>query len=251
MPFSPLIFSRWAVLLLALVALRGFSAPPPSLVPYGSQIEQAYNDRDTKAIETAILALHKAGAATGQEDLAAYYGAFGRLRQSAVPGISKSQAKDYLNQCIDELAVLLKRNPNYAEAQALSGSCLGASANYSLLRAASRGIAAGQAMTKAVKLAPNNAWVVFQDAVADYLTPSMFGGNKERAVGKLKRAEQLFKESRPPGSTTPVFGEAETWLYLGRVYLATGHKTEARAAWETALTLSPVSQDVKDELGRL
>ena len=106
-------------------------------------------------------------------------------------------------------------------------------------------------MAAAVKLAPDNPWVVFQDAVASFLTPALFGGNKDRALSMLKRAERLFVASRPAGSAEPVFGEAETWLYLGRVYLATGQKDEARRAWQKALLLAPRSADVQDELRKL
>lgn len=222
-----------------------------SLVPYRDRIEQGYNARDNQLIESAIADLEEAGRASGQEDLATYYTAFARLRQSAIPGTDKHRARDYLDRCIDELEPLVERRRDYALARALYASCLGASASYYVLKAATRGIASGRAMTAALKIAPDNPWVVFQDAVSDFLTPALFGGNRSRALGKLRRAERLFVSSRPPGSTGPVFGEAETWLYIGRVYLAEGQKENAQEALETARTLAPESADVRDELAKL
>jgi tetratricopeptide (TPR) repeat protein len=105
-------------------------------------------------------------------------------------------------------------------------------------------------MAAALRYGPDNPWVVFQDAVSDFLTPAMFGGNRERALAKLKRAEQLFVASRPAGSTVPVFGESETWLYIGRVHLALGQRKEARKALERARDLAPDSADVRDELAK-
>lgn len=230
------------------------AAPSPALedlTPYRDQIERGYNARDSKAIDAAVAALRKATAVSGQEDLASYYAAFARLRQSALPGISKSSARNYLEQCIDGLKTLLDRHSNYAQARALYASCLGASANYYVLRAATRGIASGREMSGAVKLAPDNPWVVFQDAVSDFMTPAMFGGNKERALGKLQRAEQLFVASRPEGGSGPVFGESETTLYIGRVYLALGQVDKARQALLKAQALAPDSADVRDELAKL
>ena len=222
-----------------------------SLLPFRDQIEQAYNARDARAIDATVNTLRQAGKASGQDDLASYYVAFARLRQSAIAGDDKDRARNYLEACIEELEPLVGRRPDYAQARALYASCLGASSNYYVLRAATRGIAAGREMAAAVKLAPDNPWVVFQDAVSDFSTPGLFGGDKQRSLGKLQRAEQLFAASRPTGSDQPVFGEAETWLYIGRVNLALGQKDQARVALEKARTLAPDSADVRDELAKL
>jgi len=246
--------SPWLVQLIAgmACALAGLPASgAESLLPYRDRIEQGYNARDNQVIEATIADLKKAGISADQEDLATYYTAFARLRQSAIPGTAKRRARDYLEQCIDELEPLLEKRSDYAQARALYASCLGASSNYYVLRAATRGLAAGREMTAALKLAPENPWVVFQDAVSDFLTPAIFGGSRSRALDKLKRAEQLFVASRPAGSVEPVFGEAETWLYVGRIYLADGDKDKAREALEKARTLAPESADVRDDLAKL
>ena len=213
--------SRYRLLILLLGSVAGVPAwAADSLLPYRDQIEQGYNARDPGAIEVVVTALKKAGGESDQEDLATYYAAFARLRQSAIPGTDKSRARDYLEECIDELEPLLKRRSDYAQARALYASCLGASSNYYVLRAATRGVAAGREMSAALKLAPDNPWVVFQAGVSDLLTPALFG-------------------------------EAEAWLYIGRAYLAEGDKEKAREALATSLKLAPESADARDDLARL
>lgn len=241
-------------LILAGLALPSPASPEPAakdLVPYRDQIEQGYNARDAQAIEATVAALKEAGASSGLEDVATYYSAFARLRQSAIPGMAKDRARDYLDQCIQELAPLVRRRHDDAPARALHASCLGASASHYVLRAATRGIASSREMSAALTLAPDNPWVVLQDGISDFLTPAMFGGNKARALGKLRRAEQLFVASRPAGSTSPVFGEAETWLYIGRIQLALGQTDQARKSLARARTLAPASADVRDEIAKL
>lgn len=240
-------------LALPVVALAAAGSTPvtPDLVTFRDQIEQGYNARDIQAIEATVAALKRAASAPDQEDVATYYVAFARLRQSAIPGIAKSQARDYLERCIQTLEPLVQRRHDHARARALHASCLGASASHYVLRAAARGIASDREMSAALKLAPEDPWVVLQDAVSDFLTPAMFGGSKERALGRLQRANQLFVASRPAGSSRPVFGESETWLYIGRVQLALGRQDEARKALEKARELAPASADVRDEIASL
>ncbi len=237
----------------ALALAPGMSAAQATeaLVPFRDRIEKAYNARDSRAIDAVVTELRKAGEAWRLKDTATYYTAFARLRQSALPGISKDRARDYLEQCIAGLEPLVTRRQDHAQARALYASCLGASINHNLLHAATRGIAAAREMSAALKVAPDDPWIVFQDAVRDFLTPAVFGGDKERALAKLQRAEQLFVASRPTGSSAPVFGESETWLYMGRVRLALGQEHEARLAFERALKLGPGSADVRDEIRKL
>ena len=240
--------------LLAAVLLAGApvqAAEDVGLIVYRDRIEQAYNARDNAGIASAREELQSAGRDRGEEHLATYYAAYSYLRQATLAGDNKAQARDALEECIGLLSTLLLQKPDYAEARALYASCLGASSTYYVLRAASRGMQAGREMATAVKIAPDNPWVVFQDGVSDYSTPPLFGGDKDRALIKLRRAAGLFEASRPPGSSQPVFGEVDTWLYIGRSLAATGQSAEAREALETAQRYAPDSRDVAEALASL
>ena len=226
----------------------------PGLTTLRDGIEHAWNQRDMQAMEAgrqAISALGSAPKATpSQHDLAIYLGAYVRLRQSQLNVDQKDQARNYLEDCITALKALTERNDD-PEARALLGSCYGASSRYYFLAAAWRGLEAGRQISAAVAEAPDNAWVVFQDGVSDYEKPMMFGGNKRRAISKLLRAAALFAASRPPGSTQPVWGEAETWLYIGRAQLAVGETKAAREALQTAMAMAPDSRDVREAMQTL
>lgn len=223
----------------------------PELATLRDGIEHAWNQRDMQAIEAerqAILELGSAPEATAsRRELAIYLGAYARLRQSQLATDQKDEARNYLEDCITALHALLERDDD-AEARALLGSCYGASSRYYFLGAAWRGIEAGRQISAAVEQAPDSAWVVFQDGVSDYEKPMMFGGSKKRAISKLQRAATLFVASRPPGSTQPVWGEAETWLYIGRAQLALDNTEAAREALQTALGMAPDSRDIREAL---
>jgi tetratricopeptide (TPR) repeat protein len=79
----------------------------------------------------------------------------------------------------------------------------------------------------------------------------MFGGNKKRAMSKLRRAAALFAASRPNGSSQPVWGEAEAWLYIGRTHQALGETEAAREALQAGLAMAPDSRDIREALERL
>jgi tetratricopeptide (TPR) repeat protein len=239
---------------LAMQTATGMPVNDPQLANLRDNIERSYNTNDTEAIDSIRLAILNIGETADQDsakrDLATYLAAYARLRQSLLVADDKTLARDYLEDCITGLEALLERNDD-AQARALLGSCYGASSRYHFLAAAWRGIEAGRQIAMAVEQAPDNAWVVFQDGVSDYETPMMFGGNKQRAIGKLRRAAGLFAGTRPPGSSQPVWGEAETWLYIGRTHQALGEIEAAREALQTALTMAPDSRDIREALAAL
>lgn len=239
----------------AMLAANAMPVDDPGLASLRDDIEHAWNQRDMQAMEAgrqAILELGNGPESTAsQRDLAIYLGAYTRLRQSQLVAERKEQARNYLEDCITALETLLERRNDDAEARALLGSCYGASSRYYFLGAARRGLEAGRQIDIALRQAPDNAWVVFQDGVSDYEKPMIVGGSKKRAIGKLKRAASLFVASRPPGSVQPVWGEAETWLYIGRAHLALGETEAAREALQTALSMAPDSRDIREALQSL
>lgn len=225
----------------------------PALLGFRDQIETAYNNRDIAGIEAARKALLATPPGSTERASAEYLAAYGRLRESMVAADSKdkSAASRYLDDCIDELKPVVAANPAFAEARALLGSCYGASTSYHVLSATVRGMKGGQQLAEALKIAPDNPWVVFQNGVSDYSTPAIFGGSDKKALEQLKRAAGLFAASRPAGSASPAWGEAETWLYIGRVYKSLDQPAEARDALNKALVLAPGNKDVQAELAAL
>lgn len=249
--------TRPAGLLLVLVVLPMSAAlsltSDPTLLSLRDQIEAAYNNRDIAGIESARKALLATPAGSGDRASAEYLAAYGRLRESMVAADlkDKSAAGDYLDDCINELKPVVAANPAFAEARALLGSCYGASTRYHVLSSTVRGMQGGRELAEALKIAPDNPWVVFQNGVSDYSTPAIFGGSDKKALEQLKRAAGLFAASHPTGSASPAWGEAETWLYIGRVYKSLEQPAEAREALNKALGFAPGNKDVRAELATL
>lgn len=212
-------------------------------------IDEAYYARDVARIEVAREALLAPGRTPAEADTALYYAAYGRFRQSLIAASDKKAARRYLDGCIADLEALLRRRTDDARAHAMLASCYGTSAQYYMLRAPARGLQAQRHLAEALKLAPDDPWVILQDAVADYSRPAAFGGDKERARQKLERAAALFAGSHGPGAAA--WGEAEAWLYLGRLHRAAGQAKEARQALAKALALAPQNRDVQEELSAL
>ncbi|MCL4791365.1 MAG: tetratricopeptide repeat protein [Gammaproteobacteria bacterium] len=248
-------FAALLAFALLMQTATGMPIADPRLASLRDNIEHSYNAGNTQAIDSIRIAIMNIGDTAGEDDatrdLAIYLAAYARLRQSLLVADNKALARGFLEDCITGLKPLLERRADNAQARALLGSCYGASSRYHFLSAAWRGLEAGRQIAIAVEQAPDNAWVVFQDGVSDYETPAMVGGNKKRAVIKLRRAAELFAASRPPGSSLPVWGEAETWLYIGRTHRDLGETEAAREALQTALSMAPDSRDIRAALAGL
>ena len=132
------------------------------------RIDEAYYARDLQGIEAAREALLVAGRAPAEAHIAAYYAAYARFRQSLVAAGDKKGARRYLDGCIADLETLIERRPEDARAHAMLASCYGTSAQFYILRAPARGLQAGRHLEEALKLAPDDPWVILQDAIADY-----------------------------------------------------------------------------------
>ncbi|HEX4931681.1 MAG TPA: tetratricopeptide repeat protein, partial [Gemmatimonadaceae bacterium] len=106
----------------------------------------------------------------------------------------------------------------------LAGMRLGAKANR-LLEAA---LAAG----------PDNPRVWMLKGVSDLYRPKLLGGSTAKAEASLRKALALFVKDAP-APPAPWWGHAETYGWLGQVYVKEGRLDEARAAYAKALDLQP------------
>lgn len=191
------------------------------------RIELGFRAGDLAAIEAARAEL----LATGESP---YLAAYARFRQALATEADAEAARRYLDDCIGELRAVVAREPEYAEARALLGSCYGISTRYYRLGLANRGLEARRQMAAARELAPQNPWVLLQDGLADEATPRLFGGDRKLAIRKLESAALLFEAATADGSRHAAWGAAETWAQLGRMYREAGRVADAAHADEHA-----------------
>ena len=208
-----------------------------------TRIERGYEQRDLASIEAARVVLlgltTNPGGSPEYATRLAYYAAYARFRQALTVPSVRALAPLYLEDCIAELRLVVRRQPGNAEAHALLGSCYGMSTLYSVLGTVTRGLEARRQMALARRLAPDNPWVVMQDGLADWATPRLVGGNRELALAKLERAAGLFTQAVTAGSDAASWGAAEAWQQLGLRYRELGRLEAAEAAIARARALTP------------
>lgn len=219
------------------------AAEPAPIAALRDRIETAYQARDVAAIEAARQGLLALADDPAHGITASYYAAYARMRQAlAIAGEEPEAARGYLEQCIADLRAFVARYPAHAEARAMLGSCYGISTRYHTLSLAKRGLAARRHMAQARAMAPENPWVLLQDGLADFATPSVFGGDRELGIRKLQQAATLFDAAVTAGSRRALWGAAETWRQLAGMYAATGRPEKARDALARAQALMPERQ---------
>lgn len=204
-----------------------------TVLPLRERIELAHQRQNFGELEQTRSEL-----LTNGSERAGYLVAYARFRQALAAGDDRAAARGYLDGCIAELEAWLARHPPDAEARALLGSCYGISTRYHRLGMARRGLEARRQMAIARQLAPDNPWVVLQDGLADYATPRLFGGDRQRGISKVERSTALFAgivaDSRAAGR-----GATEAWLQLARMYAETGRPADAAGAIARAEALAP------------
>jgi len=151
---------------------------------------------------------------------------------AAAPGTSAAQLAQ---RCVSEVDTALAVQADFAEALALRSACIEAGG----ARAPLAGHRARKDLERALQLAARNPRVLLVDAMSDYeLTPSQ-GGNKERALAKLRRTVAAFEAERSGVEQLPGWGAAEAWLLLARDLLDHADPIGARDALEHALLIAP------------
>lgn len=232
--------------LLLLLAWCLSAAAVADLAALRDRAEAAARRGDVTGLEAALGEL-----AGRKETLAGYYRAYAHYRLGELLAGEERRAKGHLNDCIDELKSVTADRPEFAEASALLATCYGVSAPYYMLRAATRGMAANGALERAMAAAPDNPRVILADGISLYFRPGAFGGDPARAATRLAEALARYADYRAWGPAAPGWGEAEAWLYLGRIRLEAGDPAGARTAVARALALAPDYQAARQLAGEI
>jgi hypothetical protein len=206
-----------------------------------SRVQYGYYTEDARALANVEEAL---SGSDSHEKLRGYYAALADWRlallaaqnPAAATGTSAAQL---LQRCVHELDVVLEAQAEFAEGLALRAACAVTQAAGANLHVPFTGPKPHKDIERALVLAPKNPRVLFVDAMSDYVLAASAGGNKERALGKLRAAVAAFEVERAGPEPLPGWGGAEAYLYLGRDLLEHGDAVAARDALEHALLLAP------------
>jgi hypothetical protein len=156
--------------------------------------------------------------------------------QSAAPGASAAQLAQ---RCVSEADTALSVQGDFAEALALRAACLATPLDANGSQSSHAAHRARSDIGTALQLAGRNPRVLLLDAMNDYQLAPRLGGNKERALVKLRQAVAAFEVERTDTEHLPGWGAAEAYLLLARDLLDHGEPVAARDALEHALLLAP------------
>ena len=204
-----------------------------------SRIQYDYYTEDARAL--AALQDTVAGG-DSHAPLREYYLGLLASRQALLasqnPLAGVSAAGQLASRCLAHLDAALASRDDFAEALALKAACLLAP----LTSGSNAPLAAYRLhkdISRALALAPGNPRVLLIDAVSDYQLAPSSGGNKERALTKLRKATAAFEAEQRDTERVPGWGAAEASVFLARDLLDHADPIAARDALERALVTAP------------
>ena len=214
-----------------------------------SRIQYGFYTEDARALENVAAGLVADEEPGGLHDyytaLAAWRLAQLRRTQRGTPGTAELAQK-----CVRALDAFLAAQSDSASGLALRAACAvtplvgGAAAPFALHRPR-------RDVQRALQLAAHDPRVLLIDASLDQDLTSVQGGNRERALGTLRRAVSAFEAEREGPEPVPGWGAAEAYLYLARNLLEHADALGARDALEHALLLAPQYAQARRLLAQL
>ena len=221
------------------------------------RVQYAYYTNDARALNTMLNSL-KPKSVEGEAEPAEeavtrwYFRALTHYRLAQVlTSIKKSEAKNAIDDCgddIDELVDALPKVPlgldetdenrkHRAEAYALATACTLAGREMSSLTFGGGRI--GSRIDEAVKLEPRNPRVRLVEALAMFDRAGKDLDGKAAALRNLRNVTVMFEQARAAASSTPEWGAAEAYAFLGRALYDMRDVVAAREALERSLLIAP------------
>jgi len=204
-----------------------------------SRIQYGYYTEDVPALRSLAGLI---AADETHDKLHGYYAALlnWRLAQLAAQGAARgASAAGLAGSCVSAADESLAAQADFADALALRSACQAtplAATDYALFAGHQR---LRRDLERARQLSPHDPRVLLVDAMNDYQLPASAGGNKERALPKLRLAVAAFEAERAGLERLPGWGAAEAYLFLARDLLDHADPVAARDALEHALLIAP------------
>lgn len=240
--------------LLALLAAAATRADEAAWRDIESRIQYSYYTEDARALRNLADAI---SADESHDKLHGYYAALAqfRLAQLAAARSPDAAAVDSAAQlaqrCVSGADAALAVQADFADALALRAACLTSPLSGGGLHAPFSGHRARKDLERARQLAPRDPRVLLVDAMSDYQLPPAAGGNKERALPKLRQAVAAFETERAGTERLPGWGAAEAYVFLARDLLDHSDPIGARDALERALLIAPQYAEARRLLAKV
>lgn len=238
------------LLVVILTAAPVHAQSADSLILRGKRLlQRGYSHSEAGTIQQArALFLRVAEGDSRRAALGRYYAGLSGYRLIPLAEGDEDRQLQVMNDAIAHLETAIETAPKMADAHALLSALYGWKAGLQWYKAMFLGPRADDAMARAKKLAPQNPRVVFLNATGLYNKPSMFGGDKEKALKGFERAARLAAQETASGPLAPSWGRADALAWAGVAHMNAGRPDEARTAFRKALRVNPDFGWVKDVL---
>jgi len=232
-------------------------AEAPNWADVEGRIQYAYYTNDARALNSMLVSLKpKAveGESASDEDAVTrhYFLALTHYRLAQVlTATQKGKAKGAIDDCgeeIDDSVDALPKVPlgldetdenrkKRAESYALAAACKIAGREMSSIPFTGGRI--GSRIEEAVKLEPKNPRVRLVEALAMFDRAGKNVDEQAVALKNLRGVTVMFEQARAGASSTPEWGAAEAYAFLGRALLDLHDVVGAREALERSLLIAP------------
>lgn len=222
------------------------------------RVQYAYYTNDARAL-TGVLKTLDPKVAEGEKEspddvvMRAYFRALTQYRIAQVLAPTKKvDAKKAIDECHDEVDTGVSSLPKVplgldetdanrkqrAELYALVTACTLAGREMSTMPFFGGG-RIGSRIEEAVKLEPKNPRVRLVEALAQFDRAGKDETERAAAVTRLRGVTQMFEAARASASSTPEWGAAEAYAFLGRALYDQRDVVAAREALERSLLIAP------------
>ena len=182
------------------------------------------------------------------EIFALYYLALCEYRLATLFAATPDEKAQCINRAIEHLKGAIELEDNFSDAHALLASAYGQKLGLKPHLGMVLGPETKRALEKSKRLDGDNPRVVLTDGMSDYYTPSIFGGDKQRAISKVEQALELFAKEEILDPFQPSWGYDEACAQLGIMRQEAGDIEGAREAFVKALEVNPNNGWVKSQL---
>jgi len=239
-------------------SLASAQSPPPNWGDVEGRIQYAYYTNDPRALNGILTSLTPKAVegeeASGADDAVTrwYFRALTHYRLAQVlTATQKSRAKHAIDECgdaadesVDALPKVVlgldetdENRKKRAEAYALATACTLAGREMSSIPFGGGRI--GSRIDDAVKLEPKNPRVRLVEALAMFDRAGKNADEKAAALKNLRAVTVMFEQARAGASSTPEWGAAEAYAFLGRALFDMRDVVGAREALERSLLIAP------------
>ena len=211
-------------------------------------LQQAIDSSNPDQLHKARKLFEQARQNSHHEEFALYYLALCEYRLATLFAATPDEQTQCINRTIEHLKGAIELEDNFSDAHALLASAYGQKLGLKPHLGMALGPETKRVLEKSKRLEGNNPRVVLIDGMSDYYTPSMFGGDKQRAISKMEHALELFAKEEIRDPFQPSWGYDEACAQLGIMRQEAGDIEGAREAFVKALDVNPNNGWVKSQL---